>query len=152
MRSTVHERGEWLRRTVWMTALIAACLTGISCQATAKAKAAGENGVAMFHSLLDTEQYAAIYAGADEKFKSETSEAELTKLLTAVRKKLGMVHDSKLVSWNVGWHTGTGETVLLVYDTKFADGAGQEQFSWHVQNGVATLYGYRINSNDLISK
>lgn len=152
MNPAEREYGVWVRRAGWTVLLVVVCLAGISCGSTTKAKALAENGAAMFHSQLDTEQYTAIYAGADDKFKNATSEADLTKLLTAVRTKLGMMHESKLVSWHVGFYTGTGETVMLVYDTKFADGAGQEQFSWHIQNGVATLYGYRINSNDLISK
>lgn len=59
---------------------------------------------------------------------------------------------SNLRGAGAAWHTGSGTTVTLVYDTKFAQGAATEQFVWHISDNAATLYGYHINSNDLISK
>ncbi len=53
---------------------------------------------------------------------------------------------------NVGWHSGQGETVSLVYDTTFTQGTGTEQFVWHVKDNTASLYGYHINSSDLVTK
>jgi hypothetical protein len=111
-----------------------------------------KDSVGMFHAQLDTEQYSTIYETADDKFHSAISEAEFVKLLQAVHSKLGTVKESSLRNTGVAWFAGQGYTVTLVYDTKFSDGDGSEQFVWHVKDNQPTLYGYHINSNDLIAK
>jgi hypothetical protein len=124
----------------------------ISCGTTAKNITLAENRVDQFHSQLDTEQYAALYASTDAKFHEVTSEEDFVKLLHAIHTKLGFVRQSNLRGAGAAWHTGTGSTVTLVYDTKFAQGSATEKFVWHVSDNTPTLYGYHINSNDLISK
>jgi hypothetical protein len=106
----------------------------------------------MFHAQLDTEQFSSIYAAADDKFHAATSEGDFIKLLQAIHNKLGTVRDSSLRNTGVAWFAGQGASVTLVYETRFSDGAGTEQFVWHIKDNQASLYGYRINSNDLITK
>jgi hypothetical protein len=105
-----------------------------------------------FHSQLNSERYSLLYAHADAKFHSATTESDFTQLLQTVRQKLGTVQSSSRRSTGVAWFAGQGATVTLVYDTSFASGVGTEQFVWHVKDDRATLYGYHISSNNLIAK
>ena len=132
--------------------LCATCILFSSCGRPTKGLEVAKQNVNQFHSQLDTEQYAVIYASADEKFHQVTSESEFTKILQAIHRKLGAVQKSNLANMNISWHTGQGEIVTLVYDTTFAQGTGTEQFVWHVKDNNASLYGYHINSTDLITK
>ena len=111
-----------------------------------------KQGVAQFHSQLDAEQYAALYASADPELHNITAQDDFTKLLAAVHSKLGDVKQSNLRTWNTNWSTGQGTIVTLTYDTTFSTGSGTEQFVWHISDKRALLYGYHINSADLIEK
>jgi hypothetical protein len=122
------------------------------CGSLTKNTSLAEDAVTQFHSQLDAEQYAALYAGADPNFHGATSEAQFTKLLQAIHHKLGSVRQANLSRWNTSWYAGTGTTVTLVYDTTFSAGSGTEQFTWHISDNRAMLYGYHINSDDLIEK
>jgi len=123
-----------------------------ACGSSGKNIQLAKDSVGMFHAQLDTEQYNAIYAATDEKFKIASTEADFVKLVQAVHNKLGVVQDSKLTNTVVAWYSGQGATVTLVYDTKFSQGTGREQFLWHIKDNQATLYGYHINSNDLVTQ
>ncbi|HWO35009.1 MAG TPA: DUF4019 domain-containing protein [Candidatus Acidoferrum sp.] len=134
--------------------LVAICVAGIllcSCGSSAKNLQLAEQNVEQFHSELDSEQYAAVYAASDEKFHQATSESDFVKLLEAIHRKLGNVQQANLHTTGVAWFAGQGATVTLVYQTKFAEGAGTEQFVWHVKDDGAALYSYRINSNELVA-
>ena len=134
---------------------VAICATGIllcSCDSATKNLQLAEQNVEQFHSELDSEQYAAVYAACDEKFHQATTESDFVKLLEAVHRKLGNVQQASLRNTGVAWFAGQGATVTLVYETKFAEGTGTEQFVWHVKDNGAALYSYHINSNELVTK
>lgn len=130
----------------------ATCLMISACGSAAKNVESAKQGVEQFHSQLDSEQYAAIYAASDDKFQKATTESDFVKLMQAVHRKLGNIQQSSLRNTGVAWFAGQGATVTLVYDTSFAKGSGAEQFVWHVSDNRAVLYGYHINSNDLVAK
>jgi hypothetical protein len=134
-----------------VVALCASCML-VSCGSPRKNLQLAKDSVGMFHAQLDAEQYISIYAGTDEKFHQVTTETDFVKLLQAIHNKLGTVQECDLRNERVGWYVGQGATVTLVYDTKFADGAGTEQFVYHINGGQVSLYGYHINSNDLITR
>ncbi|HEX5425593.1 MAG TPA: DUF4019 domain-containing protein [Candidatus Acidoferrales bacterium] len=129
-------------------ALLAVC----SCGSVTKDATVAKQAVASFHSQLDAGQYATLYEGADPKLHAMASETDFTKLLDAVHRKLGTVREANLANWKAGWYAGQGTTVSLTYNTTFSAGSGTEQFVWHIDNGRALLYGYHINSADLIEK
>jgi hypothetical protein len=104
------------------------------------------------HSQLDSEHFTALYAASDEKLHQAASETDFVKLLDAVHRKLGNVQQSSLRNTGVAWFAVQGATVTLVYETKFAQGTGVEKFLWHIKDNGAALYGYNINSNELITK
>ncbi|SRR5258708_28029856 len=139
------------QRGVAFTAVLALLFSLASCK-EANNRELAEQGVTQFHSQLNSEQYLAICAGAEEKFRKAANEIEFVALLQAVHRKLGKVQQSKLQSSQVGWFAGEGTVVTLFYNTQFVDGKAGEKFIWHVRDNHAILDGYYINSSVLITK
>ncbi|HTU32771.1 MAG TPA: DUF4019 domain-containing protein [Candidatus Acidoferrum sp.] len=140
--------GRLLSLAVISTAALFVCSCGSMTKDTTLAKEA----VVGFHAQLDSGQYTVLYEAADPKLHSITSEPDFVKFLDAVHRKLGAVRGSNLQNWRAGWYAGQGTTIVLTYNTSFAAGSGTEQFTWHIDNNRALLYGYHINSADLIEK
>jgi hypothetical protein len=134
-----------------LTLLMTCCVLS-SCGSPGKNLQLAKDSVGMFHAQLDAEQYNSIYSTTDDKFHQITSQTDFVKLLQAIHNKLGTVQQSNLRHQGIAWYAGLGTTVTLVYDTKFADGTGTEQFVWRINSGQASLYGYHINSNDLVTR
>jgi len=141
-----------IRRHAFLLALPLLGLLISSCGSSAQSLVLAKAAVDDFHSQLDTEQYATIYQSTDDGFRKITNEPDFTKLLQSVHRKLGNVQEASTSGTGVAWFLGQGATVTLVYNTRFHDGTGTERFIYHVRDNHATLYGYRIFSNDLIEK
>jgi len=121
-----------------------------SCSLT-KGKGIAEAAVVQFHKQFNAEQFHDIYAQADDGFKKEVNEADLTELLQAVHRKLGTVKQANAASWGVN-ATPTGTMATLTYDVEFSEGKGREQFVYHVTGDKALLYHYNVNSPLLITR
>lgn len=123
----------------------------IGCGSTKDVKLA-EQGTGQFHSQLDSEQYRAVYAQADENLHKAATEADFVNLLQAVHQKLGRVQSSQRRNYQVNWSTGLGTVITLIYDTSFDGGNSTEQFAWRTRDNQPALIGYHISSNALITK
>lgn len=123
-----------------------------SCGSSTRSVELAKQSVELFHSQLDTEQYTTLYAASDDKLHQATSESDFVNLLGAIHRKLGYVQQSDLRNTGIAWFAGQGATVTLVYETKFSQGTGIEKFVWHIKDNSPLLYGYNINSNDLVTK
>jgi len=134
-----------------MTAALGFTFLVASCGSTKNIEIA-EKGVVQFHTELDSEQYAVIYAAADEGLRKATTEADFTHLLQSVHRKLGRVEYARLLNFGDGFFTGQGRVITIIYDTTFAGGTGTEQFVWHIRENRLVLFGYHINSNALFEK
>lgn len=142
-----------IQRTLFVFGLLfGTCILLSSCGSSTKSVELAQQSVAKFHSQLDSEQFAGLYAAGDEKLHQATSESDFVKFLDAVHRKLGNVQQSSLRNTGVAWFAGQGATVTLVYETKFAQGTGMEKFVWHIKDNGAALYLYNINSNELVTK
>jgi hypothetical protein len=128
------------------------CFLLSSCGSSTKSVELAQRSAEQLHLQLDSEHFTALYAASDEKLHQAASETDFVKLLDAVHRKLGNVQQSSLRNTGVAWFAGQGATVTLVYETKFAQGTGVEKFLWHIKDNGAALYGYNINSNELITK
>lgn len=136
-----------------MTALaLSLSLAACNPATVAADKAAAEGAVAKFHEQLNAQQYAAIYAEADELFRGVGTEGGFRQLFEAVRTKLGAVRSTELKSWNVRQNFGTmsGTFIELVYETRFERGVATETFNWRTGD-PPRLVGYNINSQDLLT-
>jgi hypothetical protein len=92
---------------VLICTLISACGSGRNIELE-------KQGVDEFHSQLNSEQYALLYARADLKFRGATTESDFAELLQAVHRKLGTVQNSNLRNTGVAWFAGQGATVTLL--------------------------------------
>jgi hypothetical protein len=131
-------------KPVWNT--IGWCLSLLltSCSAPADiglASAAGRK----FHDHFNQQEFGAIYAEADPKFRAAVKPDDLTRLLTRVHNQLGNVTDSTRTGLNVNYKFG-GSTITLTYSTKFQLGEGQEQFVWLKSGDGLRLINYNIKS------
>jgi opacity protein-like surface antigen len=148
----LHQSRKRAKRSWLLMASFAVCMLMVSCSSSIENVILAKQAVEEFHTQMNTEQYKALYAAADDKFHQATGERDFTKLLQSVHRKLGNAQHSNLRYTNVGWYAGQGTTVTLTYETTFASGAGTEQFVWHMSGDRAMLYGYHITSNDLITQ
>lgn len=131
--------------------LVAALMLAIcGCNISADTSAA-EQAVPRFHALLDAARYAEIYEKSSDDLKKATSQKDLLALLEAVHRKLGKTKSSEQQGWKVN-HTSSGSFVILNYKTSYAEGDATEQFVFRLEDKVALLAGYHINSNALILK
>jgi hypothetical protein len=102
-----------------------------------------------FHQQLNTEEYEEIYRETDDRFKAGQSHDEFVKFLQAVHKKLGDAGEEKQVSIRADTNT-YGTFITTWYSTAFATSTATETFIWVKSSGTLKLYGYHIQSNDLI--
>jgi hypothetical protein len=152
MKSPAQAHRLRVRSLVFLAFCVLVCVFLSSCASTSADMTMAKTAVDQFHRQLDAEQYHDLYVAADAKMHEKTTEDDFTKLLRAVHSKLGNVQSATVTGWNVSMYAGTGTSVRLGYKTTFASGSAEEVFVWHITGGQALLYGYNINSNDLIEK
>ena len=138
-----------MRKGIFFLVLLLAFSAG-GCRDVAKGKGAAQSQVAVFHQQFNDQNLEAIVAAAHRDFLKKSSKAEVIELLSTVRGKLGRVTNSDTSSWNV--NSGRVTNVTLVQKTTFEVGSGTETFIFRISKGKASLLGYNIRSNDLITK
>ena len=110
------------------------------------ASAAGKK----FHDRFNQQDYAAIYADADSKFRAAVKAEDFTALLTKLHDKLGNVTDATRTGFHVNYQFG-GSTIALSYSTKFQQGDGEEDFVWLKSGDELHLLHYNVKSSALES-
>ncbi len=131
--------------------LISACLMLAGCGNMTKGKSLAEAQVAIFHEHYNNQEFTDMVDSAHPDMLKASSAEDLTDLYTAIRKKMGKTTGTKTVNWNIRTFNAA-TTVVLVQDTTFEEGKGQETFTFKIQKENAFLLGYNINSRDLIMK
>lgn len=102
-------------------------VAGLAACSSGEHVAVAEQGISDFRRHMDTEQFAQVYAQGSDELRNSTSEADLTKILAALKTKLGKVKSAEKDGWNVNFHT-SGTFVTLSLKTQFEKGAGTESF------------------------
>ena len=126
------------------SALLAGC-------SMSKDTALAQAQISVFHSELDAGSFQQIYLSSSPDLQKVASEGDFVKLLAAINRKLGNVKTSTQLTWKV--FSGTSGTfVTVVNKSQFEQGSGDEQFVYRIDNGVAKLAGYHINSMALVTK
>jgi hypothetical protein len=139
-----------LPRVLGLSLCLCAGLFVVAC-GSQKDLAAADVAVTRFHQQLDSEDYAAIYTQADQRFRDVTKQDDFIALMTAVHRKLGRVGSATRQGFFVNYNT-SGTRIRTTYGTKFSDGDAQEQFVWSKSGGNVALLGYNIQSNSLVVK
>jgi len=111
--------------------------------------AKAEAAVDQFHKELNASEFDKIYDESSDGMKANASQEKLTKLLSAVHRKLGAFQSGKSTGWKVTAGT-SGTIVTLGYTTTYERGEANETFIFKVVADKALLQGYNVNSNDLI--
>lgn len=109
-----------------------------------------EAAVTQFHAALDAGRHAELYEAASTEFKAVAKREEFLAMLAAVHRKLGNVKSASRKGWNVNGSLTGGSTVVLAYETEFADSRANETFTFRQADGRAQLIGYNIASLQLI--
>jgi hypothetical protein len=130
--------------------LVAFCILLASCSMSKDTELAAAQ-IPAFHKELDAGAFQHLYASSSSDLQKAATEADFVKLLDAVNRKLGKVKTSTQKTWNVA-STTSGTFVTLVQTTQFERGPGDEQFVYRIDNGMAKLAGYHINSIALVSQ
>jgi hypothetical protein len=112
---------------------------------------AANKGIARFHSELNAGQFDKIFAESAPEWKQASPRADTVQLFTGIRKKMGAYISGKQNSWRVNYGTG-GTTILVLYDSKFKKGDGQETFTYRRSGDGVQLVGYSLNSRALIAQ
>jgi hypothetical protein len=129
--------------------LLVAAVLGAGCS-SGQDLALAEAGIARFRELMAAQQFGQIYSEAADELKKATTEAELTRLLSAIDRKLGTVKGTEKNGWSVNYNA-SGTSVTLKLKTQFERGTGAESFVYRITGGKALLVGYHINSTELIT-
>ena len=132
---------------VMMMAIIA--LVGLAGCSNSEDMKKAEAAVEHFHQQLNDAAFDTLYAEADDALKAQATQEKLTKLLSAVHRKLGNFQSAKSTGWKVFTSTD-GTTVTLSYNSTYEHGEAGETFIYHVTGGKALLNGYNINSADMM--
>jgi hypothetical protein len=104
------------------------------------------------HAAMTKGDFKTIYTEADPGLRSAASEGKFVALMTAIQKKLGDPVRSKQTAWNLN-ATTSGTVLRTQCETTFSkDASGTESIEWRKSDGNYRLYGYHINSDDLISR
>lgn len=126
-----------------MLFVLAACSGGESVEKANQA-------ITTFHQQLDAENYEGIAKTFDPELTSNKSMNDgMTNLLHLVHKKLGKITATKQINWRVNYNT-SGNFTDVVMHTTFENGVADEDFGFKSDGGTLKLYGYHVNSDDLM--
>jgi hypothetical protein len=90
-----------------------------------------------------------------EIFWQYINDQEWNRIKSLVSKALGNIKSYSLNTWNVETKAQTGDLsgtfVVLVYDTEYEKGKGQEELTWHkkLTGGDYKIIGHHINSDEI---
>ena len=94
-------------------------------------------------------KFSEIYELSHSGLKQITGEEEFMQFIQVVHGKLGKVTDTSMQSFNINTTNGR-TTIEMVQNTTFENGKGTEQFVFIKEGEKVKIYGYHINSNDLV--
>jgi hypothetical protein len=129
--------------------LLFAALFVASCSASQDIGGA-QAAVAHFRQLMAEQQFGRIYSEGSDELKKTTTEQDMTRLLSAIDRKLGAVKSAESNGWSVNYNA-SGSSVTLKFKTQFERGTGAETFVYRLSGGKALLTRYHIASNELIT-
>ena len=141
-----------MARSPQIRSLVAvALLFGIAGCGLKQSMSAAGKSANTFHEKFNAQKFSEIYASSTPAFKSATKEADFVKLLQAIQRKLGKYKSATQTGWR-GNTTPAGTVVVLTYNSQFEKHSAVETFTFAVSGETATLQGYNINSNALITE
>ena len=126
-----------------------AAITAVSCSPVASTTKA-DKAVAKFHDLYNDSEFEAIYSASHPDFQAVQPKDTALKFFASVREKLGEVESSSRTGWNAS-SVNLKTNITLTFATEFENGSAMESFSYQIKDDTATLCGWNLNSDDLVT-
>ena len=133
--------------TLFLAVVLPLCAT--SCKGFFKGMELAKQEIAEFHKRYNDGKFSEIYELSHSGLKQITGEEEFMQFIQVVHGKLGKVTDTSMQSFNINTTNGR-TTIEMVQNTTFENGKGTEQFVFIKEGEQVKIYGYHINSNDLV--
>lgn len=113
-----------------------------------KGKEAATKAADTFHQQFNAGKFSEIYRTATPAFQS--SEPKFLEFIHALRGKLGALTSATQHGWRTNVTTQS-TSVMLFYNSQFERGSAQETFTFVVSGETATLQGYNVSSQELLT-
>ena len=148
----MHDKGSRSLSITRQTSLLLVLLAVCGCMGvTEAAKQALQLETAM-HEQMTHGDFAAIYNGADQRYRDAAGRDKSDALFSAIARKLGSPQDCKAGSTFIQVAT-YGTTIRSECTTTFSKNASAvETFTWIKDGDQYRLLGYHINSDALIER
>jgi hypothetical protein len=105
--------------------------------------AAAGSAITLFHVRLDQRNYRGIYGMTDETFRSATTEAQMTAMLSSQRERLGRSASLDELSYELVDRSPDVQVTFMI-ETIFENGTLIETFVWRVTpSEMVYLVSYR---------
>ena len=148
----MHDRGSRSLSIAGRTSLLLVLLVICGCMGVAEAAKQALQLETAMHEQMTRGDFAAIYNGADQRYRDAAGRDKSDALFSAIAKKLGSPQDCKQGSTFIQVAT-SGTTIRSACTTTFSKSAtAVETFTWIKSGDQYRLLGYHINSDDLIER
>ena len=128
------------------TVLLTSCITSIKPIYNDREKAKAEKTVAQFHQLHNEGKFEEIYPLLDEVTRAEVTKDAFVAAEKGVTAEWGKVQSARLSAAKVV--PSFPIQVILVYDTKFEKGDGQERIVLNIRGDEARMLHYQTERFD----
>jgi hypothetical protein len=110
-----------------------------------------EPAVEKFRQQMRAGHFEQVFDDTAAEFREATSRENGIALFAAVDRKLGKLQHAERVTWNVNTRNMT-TLVVLVYNSRYAEGEATETFTIKVDDGKGKIVGYNIQSLAMMIK
>ena len=125
-----------------------AALLAVSACSDTDSRLSSEDAVAEFNRLREAGEFRQIFASASPEFQ-HAGEDRTVRFLALAHQRLGPVQRADQTGWRTKFTT-SGTVTILVYDTEFMRGRGQETFTFQHVGGRPVLLGYDLSSDEVM--
>jgi hypothetical protein len=130
-----------MKRVFAMAALPAMFLALTGCVETAKEITIARSAVDTFHQKMDAADFEAIYAEADDAFRSSVPPAQINQVLSRVHNAVGTHKQSSQTAFEVNYKNGAN-LVKVTFKSEFEKRTIDEIFEFRIRDGRARLLNY----------
>jgi predicted membrane-bound mannosyltransferase len=123
--------------------VVAIPLVASSC---ARAREAAETASQEFRTRIKAGAYKEVVQSATPEFQESTTETDFASAMETIKTRLGVWESSDEPIARVFAGTN-GQTVTLVYASRFERGTATEEFVWRIRQGRSALAGYHVKSS-----
>ena len=128
--------------------VVAIPLIASSCD---RAREAADSASLEFRMRISRGAYGEIVRSAAPEFQAATTAPDFAKTMESLKERLGAWQSSEEPAWKVLAGI-SGQTVTVIYNSRFERGTATEEFVWRVRQGRPALAGYHVKSSAQIAQ